>query len=52
MNIIMVLYTADIQLPTRIYSVLVLFNEGDESKSEFCFKETNSLNIFFLEISS
>ena len=47
----MVLYTAGIQLLTRIYNVLVLFIEGDKSKSE-CFKETNSLNIYFLEISS
>ena len=52
MNIIMVLYTAGIQLLTRIYNVLVLFIEADKSKSEFLFKETNSLNIYFLEISS
>ena len=45
----MVLYTAGIQLPTRIYNVLVLFIEGEKSKSEH-FSETNSLNIFFLEI--
>ena len=48
-NIIMVLYTAGIQLLTRIYNVLVLFIEGEKSKSEFL-KETNSLNIYFLEI--
>ena len=35
----MVLYTADIQLLTRIYNVLVLFIEGDESKSEFLLKK-------------
>ena len=47
----MVLYTAGIQLLTRIYNVL--FIEGEKSKSD-PFKETNSnsLNIFFLEISS
>ena len=45
----MVLYTAGIQLLTRIYNVL--FIEEEKSK---CgpFKETNSLNIYFLEISS
>ena len=32
---------------TRIYNVLVLFIEGEKSKSEF-FKVTNSLNISFL----
>ena len=47
----MVLYTAGIQLLTRIYNVLVLFIEGEKSKSEFI-KETNSLSIYFLEISS
>ena len=47
----MVLYTAGIQLLTRIYNVLVLFIEREESKSEV-FKETNSLNIYFLKISS
>ena len=45
----MVQYTAGIQLLTRIYNVLII--EGEKSKSE-PFKETNSLNIFFLEISS
>ena len=45
----MVLYTAGIQLLTRIYNVL--FIEGEKSKSE-PFKETNSLNIYFVEISS
>ena len=45
----MVLYTAGIQLLTRIYNVL--FIEGEKSKSE-TFKETNFLNIYFLEISS
>ena len=45
----MVLYIAGIQLLTRIYNVL--FIEGEKSKSEH-FKETNSLNIYFLEISS
>ena len=43
----MVLYTAGIQLLTRIYNVL--FIEGEKSEP---FKETNSLNIYFLEISS
>ena len=37
----MVLYTAGIQLLTRIYNVL--FIEGEKSKSE-PFKETNYLN--------
>ena len=45
----MVLYTAGIQLLTRIYNII--FIEGETSKSE-PFKETNSLNIYFLEISS
>ena len=45
----MLLYTAGIQLLTRIYNVL--FIEGEKSKSE-PFKITNSLNIYFLEISS
>ena len=33
----MVLYTAGIQLLTRIYNVLVLFIEGEKSISEFIF---------------
>ena len=45
----MVLYTAGIQLLTRIYNVL--FIEEKKSKSE-PFKETNYLNIYFLEILS
>ena len=45
----MVLYTADIQLLTRIYNVP--FIEGEKSKAE-SFKETNSLNRYFLEILS
>ena len=45
----MVLYKAGIQQLTRIYNVL--FIEGEKSKSE-PFKETNSLNIYFFEISS
>ena len=45
----MVLYTAGIQLLTRIYNVL--FIEREKSKSELS-KETNSSNIYFLEISS
>ena len=44
----MVLYTAGIQLLTRIYNIL--FIEGENSKSK-PFKETNSSNIYFLEIS-
>ena len=42
----MVLYTAGIQLLTRIYNILI---EGEKSKSE-PLKITNSLNIYFLEI--
>ena len=45
----MVLYTAGIQLLTRIYNVL--FIEGEKSKSE-PFKETNSIKKILLEISS
>ena len=45
----MVLYTSGIQLLTRISNVL--FIEKEKSKSE-PFEETNSLNIYFLEISS
>ena len=35
----MVLYTAGIQLLTRIYNVLVLFVEGEKSKSELFLKK-------------
>ena len=42
----MVLYTAGIQLLTRIYKVLVLFIEGEKSKSEFFKKQIPYIRVY------
>ena len=42
----MVLYTAGIQLLTRIYNILVLFIEGEKSKSEFILRNKFLKYIF------
>ena len=43
----MVLYTAGIQLLTRIYNVLLI--EGEKSKSEFCLKKQIPQIYIFLK---